>query len=56
MYEWGITNNKVQEMATLGCVLMPEGKYTSFAASAYVDEGKMDLTVEIRKDTFDGPK
>lgn len=55
-YEWGITNNKVQEMATLGCVLMPEGKYTSFAASAYVDEGvKMDLTVEIRKDTFDGP-
>jgi len=55
-YKWGITNNQPQSMATVGCYLLPEGKYTKFAASTYVDEGvKMDLVLEIRKDTFDGP-
>lgn len=55
-YEWGITNNQPQEMATVGCVLFPQGQYKTFSASAYVDaEVKTDLVVEIRKDTFDGP-
>ena len=55
-YAWGITNNQTQEMATVGCVLLPQAQYTTFAASAYVDNGvKMDLTIEIRKETFDGP-
>jgi hypothetical protein len=43
-------------MATLGCYLLPECKYTKFAASAYVDNGvKMDMVLEIHKDTYDGP-
>lgn len=55
-YKWGITNNQPQSIATLGCYLLPQGKYTKFAASAYVDESvKMKLVLEIRKDTFDGP-
>ena len=55
-YGWGITNNQTQEMATVGCVLLPQSQYTTFAASAYVDKGvKMDMIIEIRKDTFDGP-
>lgn len=55
-YGWGITNDKPQEMATLGCVLLPQAQYTTFAASAYADKDvKMDLVIEIRKDTFDGP-
>lgn len=54
-YKWGITNNQPQSMATVGCYLLPNGKYTKFAASAYVDGGvKMDLVLEIRKDTYDG--
>lgn len=54
-YKWGITNNQPQSMATVGCTLLPQGKYTKFAASAYIDAGvKMNLVLEIRKDTFDG--
>lgn len=55
-YKWGITNNKPQCMATLGCYLLPQGKYTKFTASTYVDEDvKADLVLDIRKDTFNGP-
>ena len=55
-YKWGITNNKPQSMATLGCYLLPQGKYTRFVASTYVDEDvKADLVLDIRKDTFNGP-
>jgi len=55
-YGWGVTNNKTQELATLGCGLSPMAQYKTFAASAYVDDGvKADLVIEIRKDTFDGP-
>lgn len=43
-------------MATLGCYLLPQGKYTRFVASTYVDEDvKADLVLDIRKDTFNGP-
>lgn len=55
-YAWGITNIKPQSIADLGCYLMPEGKYTKFAAAAYADpDVKMDLVIEIRKDTYNGP-
>lgn len=55
-YKWGITNNVPQSLATFGCYLMPLGKYESFAASVYLDEGvKMDLVIDIRKDTYNGP-
>lgn len=54
-YQWGITNNKPQSLATLGCYILPEGKYSKFAASAYLDpDVKMDLVLEIRKDSYDG--
>lgn len=55
-YNWGITNNKPQSLATVGCYLSPEGKYNKFSASAYLDpDVKADLVLEIRKDTYDGP-
>lgn len=55
-YKWGITNSTPQSLATFGCYLMPQAKYSSFAASVYLDaDVKMDLVLDIRKDTYDGP-
>ncbi len=55
-YQWGITNNKPQSLATIGCYLMPLAQYKTFAASVYMDgDVKMDLVLDVRKDSYDGP-
>ncbi len=54
-YKWGIVNGKPESLFTYGCALMPEAKYKTFKASAFLDEAvKMDLVLELRKDTYNG--
>lgn len=54
-YKWGITNIKPQELARVGCYLIPEAKYKKFTATLYLDpEVKSELVFEVRKDTYDG--
>ncbi|MEW6622961.1 MAG: hypothetical protein AB1420_07530 [Bacillota bacterium] len=54
-YKWGITNDKPMNMQYFTFYLKPDGKYSKFRASFYLDDSApYSLTMNIRKDSYNG--